>query len=194
MLVGGDPFGLNVTGVLAIGSAVPGAGCQDCHSVWSHAQEDRAGSLASTESAIEKEQQMKYSKNIEDEVSTWPRISVHPHRFGGREFRFGNAEVGHTHDGGAVDIPFPRTFRDRLLAESLAEEHRWVPNSGWVRFRVHSKEDVKHALWLLRLSYLRYALKADPNPAKRFEQESKELDLNSQFKVLLEHLVPFMQH
>jgi len=36
-----------------------------------------------------------FLKTLEAEVSAWPSISIHPHRFGGREFRFGNAEVGH---------------------------------------------------------------------------------------------------
>ena len=67
---------------------------------------------------------MRYLKKLEDEVSAWPNISVHAHRFGGREFRFGSAEVGHAHMGGAVDIPFPHSVRDALLAEGLAEEHR----------------------------------------------------------------------
>jgi len=40
------------------------------------------------------------------------------------------------------------------LAEGLAEEHRWVPNSGWATFHIRKAEDVKHALWLMRLSYL----------------------------------------
>jgi len=46
-----------------------------------------------------------------------------------------------------------------LLADGLAEEHHWVPNSGWITFHVRNEEDLKHALWLMRLSYLRYALK-----------------------------------
>ena len=46
-------------------------------------------------------------KEMEHEVSTWPSISVHPHRFGGREFRFGSAAVGHVHTGGSL------TFRSR---------------------------------------------------------------------------------
>ena len=77
---------------------------------------------------------MTHLKRLEEEISTWPNISIHPHRFGGREFRFGSAEVGHVHTGGIVDIPFPRPVRDALLAEGLAEEHRWVPNSGWITF------------------------------------------------------------
>jgi hypothetical protein len=30
---------------------------------------------------------------------------------------------------------------------------------GWITFRIRSEEDLKHALWLMRLSYLRYGLK-----------------------------------
>jgi hypothetical protein len=54
------------------------------------------------------------------------------------EFRFRSAEIGHVHEGGIVDIPFPRSVRDALLDERLAEEHYWVPNSGWVTYRVRS--------------------------------------------------------
>src|SRR5438445_3013087 len=98
-------------------------------------------------------------RKLEEEVAAWPRITIHPHCFGGREFRLGAAEVGHVHTGGTVDIPFPRSIHDTLLAEGLAEEHRWVPNSGWITFHVRNDEARKHALWLLRLSYLRYVLK-----------------------------------
>jgi len=94
------------------------------------------------------------------------------------------------HNGGQVEVPFPRSFRDELLAQGLAEEHRWVPDSGWITFRVHSEDEVKHALWLLRLSYLRFALKTTLDPRKLFEQESEQLHLSPQFKALLEHFVP----
>src|SRR6266566_2539895 len=111
---------------------------------------------------------MKHLKRLEEYVSTRPNISVHPHRFGVREFRFGSAEVGHIHAAGIVDIPFPRSVHDVLLAEGLAEEHRWVPNSGWITFRVRcrSEEVLRDAIWLMRLSYLRYALKKASEPRK----------------------------
>ena len=133
---------------------------------------------------------MTHLKKLEDTVAAWPQISAHPHRFGGKEFRFGRAEVGHTHDGGIVDIPFPRSVHDALLAEGLAEEHRWVPNSGWITFHVRNEEGLKHALWLMRLSYLRYALKIAADPDKLFEQESEELHLSPQFRSLFEHFLP----
>jgi len=133
---------------------------------------------------------MKHLKKLEEEVAAWPQISVHSHRFGGKEFRLGSAEVGHVHTGGVVDIPFPRSVRDSLLAEGLAEEHRWVPNSGWITFNVRRDEDLKHALWLLRLSYLRYLLKTATDPRKLLEQESEELNLSPKFRSLLEPFLP----
>jgi hypothetical protein len=133
---------------------------------------------------------MEYLRKLEYEVSAWPSISVHAHRFGGREFLFGSAEVGHIHEDGIVDIPFPRAVRNALLASGLAEQHRWVPNSGWTTFRVGSEEDLSHALWLMRLSYLRHALKTARDPHGLLEQESVELKLSQEFKSLLERFVP----
>jgi hypothetical protein len=127
---------------------------------------------------------------LEDTVSSWPQVSVHPHQFSAREFRFGKAEIGHVHDGGIVDIPFPRTIRDALLAEGLAEEHHWVPNSGWVTFRVRSEKDLQHAVWLMRLSYFRYALKSALDPWKMSTEANEELQLTGRFKSLLEGFIP----
>lgn len=115
-------------------------------------------------------------------------ISVHAHRFGGREFRFGNAEVG-TGTRAALLI-YRRSVRDALLAEGLAKGHPWVPNSGWITFHVRSDEHLNHAVWLLRLSYLRYAMKAAPDPCELLDRQSQELDLSPHFRSLLEPLLP----
>lgn len=133
---------------------------------------------------------MEHLKALEDELSAWPQISVHPHRFGGREFRFGSAEVGHAHTGGIVDIPFTRPIHDALLAEGLVEGHRWVPDSGWITFRIRREEDLQHALWLLRLSYLRYLLKTALDPRDLLERESEQLRLSPRFRTLLEPFIP----
>jgi hypothetical protein len=98
---------------------------------------------------------VEFVRSLESEIVQWPHITAHSHRFGGREFLFGKAEVGHIHLGGVVDIPFTRPIHDALLEERLAENHHWVPNSGWISFRVRNKQDYEHALWLMRLSYLR---------------------------------------
>lgn len=133
---------------------------------------------------------MNYIKQLEDEVSAWPNVSVHPHRFGGKEFRFGKAEIGHVHRGGTVDIPFPRAVRDALLEEGRAEEHRWVPNSGWATFEVRGEADVARAVELMRISYLRYALKVASDPREFLRQESKALHLSPRYVSLLQRLIP----
>ena len=133
---------------------------------------------------------MNYLKTLEAEVSAWPNAGVHPHRFVGREFRFGPAEVGHVHRGGIVDIPFPRSIRDALLDQGLAEEHHWVPDSGWITFQVRSEAELKHALWRMGLSYLRYALKISTDPQRLLEQETERLHLSPQFRSLLGAFVP----
>lgn len=132
-------------------------------------------------------------KRLEEEVSRWPGISVHSHRFGGTEFRFGHAEVGHVHIGGIVDIPFPRAIHDALLAERLAQTHQWVPDSGWITYRMRTERDLEHALRLMRLSYLRYTLKNADDPRAHLDKEVEKLRLNDSFKSLLEAFLPRQQ-
>jgi hypothetical protein len=128
-------------------------------------------------------------KKLEEEVASWPHVTVHAHRYAGREFRFDRAEIGHAHVGGIVDIPFTRAIHDALLEEGHAGKHHWVPDSGWVTFHMRKEKDLERALWLLRLSYLRYALRADQNPRALFEKEREELGLSPRFMELLEVFV-----
>lgn len=127
---------------------------------------------------------------IESQIVSWPEVSVHAHRFGGREFRFRDAEIGHVHANGIVDIPFPRPIHDTLLDQGLAEEHHWVPDSGWITYRVRGVGDLSRALWLMRLSYLRYALKTVENPGSLFERESEQLHLSPRLRTLLAAFLP----
>jgi hypothetical protein len=133
---------------------------------------------------------MRHFEELEREVSSWPGVSVHPHRFGGVEFRRGAAEIGHIHPGGIVDIPFPVPIHDALLAEGLAGRHHFVPNSGWITFCIRRDRDRNHTLWLMRLSYLRYALKTAMQPRKLLQEESQRLRLSPRFQSLLEPFVP----
>jgi hypothetical protein len=133
---------------------------------------------------------MKGLQSLEEEVSGWPQISVHAHRFGGREFRLGSAELGHMHQGGIVDIPFPRPLRNALVAEGLAQKHHWIPDSGWITFQVRTEDDLQHAVWLMRLSYLRYALKTATDPRELLNRQREELHLSAKFSALLEPFVP----
>jgi hypothetical protein len=86
--------------------------------------------------------------------------------------------------------PFRVQFATRFLAESLTEEHRSVPNSGWTTFHVRSEDDFKPAVWLMRLSYLLYALKTATDPRSLLDQQSEELHLSPHFRSLLERAIP----
>jgi hypothetical protein len=133
---------------------------------------------------------MKCLSLLEDEISSWRNVSVYPHSRGGKEFKFGKAEIGHLHGNGTLDIPFPRAVRDALVEEGQAEEHRWVPDSGWATFRVRNESDIPHAVELMRISYLRYALKGAADPRQLLKEESESLHLSPRFISLLEIFTP----
>ena len=58
-------------------------------------------------------------QTIEAEVTAWEGVVAAPHRFGGREYRFGTRELGHLHGDGWADLPFPVEVRDELIAAAV---------------------------------------------------------------------------
>ncbi len=86
-------------------------------------------------------------------VMNWDNVTVHPHRFGGIEFRLGKRELGHLHGDVLLDIPFPLLIRNEIVAAGVAEQHHILPQSGWVSFYIHSKPDIELGISLLRRSY-----------------------------------------
>jgi len=64
------------------------------------------------------------------------------------------------------------------------------PTLGGLPSCVRTEQDLQHALWLLRLSYIRYALKTDHDPRRLFEQESECLQLSPRFASLLAQFLP----
>jgi hypothetical protein len=86
-------------------------------------------------------------------VSTWYGVSAHPHRFGGTEFRLGRREIGHIHGDRLIDIPFPTTVRNEVVASGEADPHHILPDSGWVSFYIRDEADVEKGIALLRRSF-----------------------------------------
>ena len=118
---------------------------------------------------------------IVSKVSAWNSVSTYPHRFGGTEFRYGKPEIGHIHRNGITDIPFPVKISDELVKEKIALPHHILPESGWISFYVKNDEDVKTAVLLFRLSYLRYAIKRDKNNFV-YKEELEKMDLSEPIK------------
>jgi len=96
-------------------------------------------------------------ERIAAEVGAWDGVTVHPHRFGGVEFRVGRRELGHLHGGRLADLPFPVRVRERLVAEGKAQPHHILPDSGWVSVRIRTDDDVRRVVELFRLNYDRRA-------------------------------------
>ena len=59
------------------------------------------------------------NQEIQSRVLSWEGVEVHPHRFGGSEFRLGKREIGHIHGNWLVDIPFPKKIRDEVVANRI---------------------------------------------------------------------------
>ena len=92
-------------------------------------------------------------QKIFNEVTSWPGVETQPHRFGGIEFLLGKREIGHLHGDSLLDVPFPRKVKEILVARGEAEEHHVLPGSGWISYRIHSIDEVDHAVQLLHRSY-----------------------------------------
>jgi hypothetical protein len=99
-------------------------------------------------------------KQVLNEVETWPRVVIRSeHR--GLQFTDGNRVFGRLQWNGRLEVIFPPQVRDRLIAEEMAVAE---PDQSWsdrVVWMVRNAADVDRAVWLLRLSYLRFF--ADPN-------------------------------
>lgn len=93
------------------------------------------------------------SEEISETVLKWRDVTAQPHRFGGIEFRIGKREIGHLHGNSLLDVPFPRSVRNELVADGKAEPHHILPESGWISFRIRNRNDVGRALDLMRRSY-----------------------------------------
>jgi hypothetical protein len=92
---------------------------------------------------------------IEREVGSWEGVTVHPHRYGGVEFRLGKRELGHLHGDRLADLPFHRVVRDMLVETGRANPHHVLPDSGWVTRPIESDDDEAEVIELFRLGYER---------------------------------------
>src|SRR5438309_10404021 len=92
-------------------------------------------------------------KQIVAVVHGWEQVEIRPHRYGGLEFRLRKRELGHIHGDALVDMPFPKSVRNEIVAAGEAEPHHILPNSGWVSVFLRAKEDVERAIRLLERSF-----------------------------------------
>lgn len=94
-------------------------------------------------------------ERIQNEVASWPGITVEAHRGGMVFFQVGRREIGHLHGSRFADLPFPVRIREELVAAGKANLHYLHPQSGWVTCHIRSGEDIETIVELFRLNYSR---------------------------------------
>ena len=103
-----------------------------------------------------------FALHVMEEVRRWPGVQMRPHASShepgasdGVEFRLAGRQIGHLHADCAVHLSLTKALKHSVVSEQLAEPLPVAPSSGWAMFNPMSTKDVKHAIWLLRLNYVR---------------------------------------
>jgi hypothetical protein len=102
------------------------------------------------------------AQRVQQEVASWPGVTVERHGGGMVFFHVGRREIGHLHGNRMADLPFPVRIREQLVAAGKADLHYLHPRSGWLTYYLRSDADAEPVLELFRLNYHRPWLAKDP--------------------------------
>lgn len=94
------------------------------------------------------------SKEITQEVTSWPGVEAGPGERGEFAFKLGKRELGHLHGDRALHIGFPKAVWHELHDQERIDFHPVFPGKvGWGARRLETEEDVRDAIAMLRLNY-----------------------------------------
>lgn len=85
---------------------------------------------------------------FEQDVGNRVDIRLAPHRLGGVGFFLGDAEIGHLHGNGLLDLYVGKSGRDRLVTGAVAQPHHVFSESGWISFWLSRPNEVAAAIRL----------------------------------------------
>jgi hypothetical protein len=106
------------------------------------------------------------SRQITEEVTSWPGVEAGPGRRGELAFKVGGREIGHLHGDHAAHFVFPR----QVWAE-LEQQGRIVPHpvftdaQGPAARLIYGEDDVRDVIALMRLNYERVLARRDRDAA-----------------------------
>ena len=96
------------------------------------------------------------SRQITDEVTSWPGVSGRPRRRGEFAFTVGRREIGHLHGDHAAHFFFPKEIWAELFAQGQVGYHPvFADRQGPAARRIEDEDDVRDVIELLRLNYQR---------------------------------------
>ncbi len=96
------------------------------------------------------------SRQITEEVTSWPGVEAGPGRRGEFAFKLGRREIGHLHGDHAAHFFFPKEVWFDLSREGRITQHPVFPGKvGPAAHRIESEADVREVIALMRLNYER---------------------------------------
>jgi hypothetical protein len=94
------------------------------------------------------------SRQITEEVASWPGVEAGPGRRGELSFKLARREIGHLHGDHAAHFFFPKDLWDELAREQRIVSHPVFPDRrGPAARRIESDSDVADVIALFRLNY-----------------------------------------
>jgi hypothetical protein len=94
------------------------------------------------------------SRQITDEVTSWPGVEAGFGRRGEFGFRVGSREIGHLHGDQAAHFFFPKALWRELRGEGRIVDHPVFPGKeGPAARRIDGEADVRDVITLMRLNY-----------------------------------------
>ncbi len=104
-----------------------------------------------------------FAMQVMQEVRRWTGVEMRPHASphepggsDGVEFRLNGRQIGHIHSDCAIHLQLTKALKASVIRENLAESLPVAPTSTWAMFNPTRLEEAGHAIWLLRLNYVRH--------------------------------------
>ena len=94
------------------------------------------------------------SRQITEEVTSWPGVEAGPGERGEFAFKVGGREIGHLHGDHAAHFFFPKELWAELFDQGRLVHHPVFPDrQGPAARRIESEADVRDVIALMRLNY-----------------------------------------
>ena len=94
------------------------------------------------------------SRQITEEVTSWPGVEAGPGARGEFAFKVGRREIGHLHGDRAAHFGFPKEVWADLRRQGRIVPHPVFPDSqGPAARKIESEADVRDVIELMHLNY-----------------------------------------